>query len=75
MVKKQKVSGKFFIVNQHIIAVFNRVALTRVLKEISYPIPATADRVPWLERLDVQTTECLPEDLDPLADVARENAL
>lgn len=56
-------------------AVLNHVGLTRVLKEISYPIPAAAERVPWLERLDIQSQEKISEEIDPLADVARENAL
>ena len=50
-------------------------SLSRVLKDISYPIPEKADRVPWLEKLDVTAESGFPETVSVEADVERENTL
>lgn len=53
--------------------VYDESAMIRILSEMAYPIPETAERVPWLERLDIVVPQFIEAKQDQ--DVSREKQL
>lgn len=68
-------SGETLVESPAVAQIINDVdGLNKALRSIQYPIPAAAERVPWLEKLDVTAEKGVPSTLNPEADVERENA-